>query len=190
MNIFVLDNDPGRAAADHCDKHLIKMILESGTMLCTAHWLGWARMLNAPPLKPRQLQQWLFDNVPKDLQPPWKMSHVHHPCTQWTQRVWGNYMWHSRLGLALCAEYTKRYGKVHKSHEVHRWLNRMIPPTFEGRVDDPVGITPFALAMPEDCKVPDDAVQSYRNYYNKHKVRIAKWKYSAQPTWWNPTENQ
>ena len=190
MNIFVLDNDPGRAAADHCDKHVVKIVLEAGTMLCTAHWLGWARMLKAPPLKPRQLQQWLFDNVPRDLQPPWKMSHVHHPCTQWTQRVWGNYMWHSRLGLALCAEYTKRYGKVHKSQEVHRWINRVIPPTFEGRVDDPVGITPFALAMPEDCKVPNDAVQSYRNYYNKHKVRLAKWKYSAEPAWWNPTENQ
>lgn len=188
MNIFVLDNDPGRAARDHCDKHVVKMILESGQMLCTAHWLNWSRMLWAPKLKPRQLQQWLFDNVPADLQPPWKMSHVHHPCTQWTQHVWGNYMWHSRLGLALCEEYTRRYGKEHKSHEVHRWLNRHIPPTFEGRVEDPVGITPFAIAMPDDCKAPNDAVQSYRNYYNKHKVRLAKWKYSAEPAWWNPTE--
>lgn len=188
MNIFVLDNDPGRAARDHCDKHVVKMILESGQMLCTAHWLNWSRMLGAPKLKPRQLQQWLFDNVPADLQPPWKMSHVHHPCTQWTQHVWGNYMWHSRLGLALCEEYTRRYGKEHKSLEVHRWLNRHIPPTFERRVEDPVGITPFAIAMPDDCKVPNDAVQSYRNYYNKHKVRLAKWKYSAEPAWWNPTE--
>lgn len=191
MNIFVLDNDPGRAARDHCDKHVVKMILESGQMLCAAHWLGWQRMLKVDAnLKREALLERLKSEIDPRLLPPWKMTHVSHPCTQWTQRAWGNYMWHSRLGLALCEEYTRRYGKEHKSLEVHRWLNRHIPPTFEGRVDDPVGITPFAIAMPDDCKVPGDAVQSYRNYYNKHKVRIAKWKYSEAPTWWNPTENQ
>lgn len=189
MNIFILDENPVKAAADHCDKHVVKMILESGQMLCAAHWLGWQRMLEVDTgLKRGMLLERLNSKIDPRLLPPWKMTHVNHPCTQWTQRAWGNYMWHSRLGLALCEEYTKRYGKVHKSHEVHRWLNRVVPPTFEGHTDDPVGITPFALAMPEDCKVPGDAVQSYRNYYNKHKVQLAKWKYSAVPTWWNPTE--
>ena len=189
MNIFVLDSDPVRAAQAHCDKHLVKMILESGQMLCSAHWIGWKRMLNPPSgLKQREIQAWLQDKVYPDLRPPWKMTHVNHPCTQWTQRVWGNYMWHSRLGMALCAEYEVRYGRVHKSLEVHRWLNRRIPPTFEGSVDDPVGMTPFAMAMPEDCKVVGDAVQSYRNYYNRNKVRIAKWNHGETPAWWNPTE--
>jgi hypothetical protein len=189
VNIFVLDNDPVRAAQAHCDKHLVKMILESGQMLCTAHWLGWQKMLKPPSdLKRKELNMWLLENVQPNFQPPWKMTHVSHPCTQWTQRCWGNYMWHSRLGLALCAEYEKRYGRVHKSLEVHRWLNRHIPPTFEGSNMDPVSITPFAVAMPDDCKVAGDAVQSYRNYYNKHKARIAKWKHSETPAWWNPSE--
>lgn len=189
MNIFVLNENPILAARDHCDKHLVKMILESGQMLCAAHWIGWQRMLNPPSdLKRKELQAWLHDNVLPDLRPPWKMTHVSHPCTQWTQRAWGNYMWHSRLGLELCAEYERRYNRVHKSLEVHRWLNRRVPPTFEGSTENPVGITPFALAMPEDCKVAGDAVQSYRNYYTKNKVRIAKWKHSDAPTWWNPSE--
>lgn len=182
----MLDKDPRRAAEYHCDKHVVKMILESAQMLCTAHWLGWARMLKAPPLKPRQLQQWLYDNVPKDMQPPWKMTHAKHPCTQWTQQVWGNYFWHSRLGLALCDVYTERYGKVHKSHEVHRWLNRHIPPTFETTVETPVGMTPFAVCMPDECKIPDDPIASYRNYYIQKKARFAKWKYSTKPTWFTP----
>ena len=182
MNIFVLDRDPPTAAQYHCDKHICKMILESGQMLSTAHWLGWKRMLKPPPMKnQRDLQAWLRDNVHKDLQPLWKMTHVGHPCTQWTQRVWGNYMWHSRLGLALCNEYEKRYGREHKSHQYHRWLNRHIPPTFEGSLPDPVGTTPFAVCMPDECKV-DDPVESYRNYYRMHKMRFAKWKNNS-PGW-------
>lgn len=188
MNIFVLDKNPQLAAQYHADKHAVKMILEAGQLLCTAHWLNWAKMLGAPKLKTRQLQEWLYQNVPRELQPPWKMTHVHHPCTQWAAHAWGNYMWLSRHGLALCDEYTRRYGKIHKSHEVHRWLNRVIPPMFEARVDDPVQITPFALAMPDDCKVEGDPVQSYRNYYNQHKVRIARWRHSETPAWWNPSE--
>ena len=186
----MLDKDPRRAAEYHCDKHVVKMILESAQMLCTAHWIGWARMLNAPPLKPRQLQQWLYDNVPKDMQPPWKMTHANHPCTQWTQQVWGNYFWHSRLGLALCDVYTERYGKVHKSHELHRWLNRHIPPTFETTVESPVGMTPFAVCMPDECKIPGDPVESYRNYYVQKKARFAKWKYTTKPAWFNPATQE
>jgi hypothetical protein len=159
-------------------------------MLCTAHWLGWARLLKAPPMKKKDLQQWLYNNVPKDLQPPWKMTHVNHPCTQWTQYVWGNYFWHSRLGLALCDVYTERYSKVHKSHEVHRWLNRHIPPTFESTVENPVGTTQFAVCMPDECKVPDDPVESYRSYYRMHKVKMARWAHSEKPVWFNQTKQE
>ena len=37
MNIFYLDRNPKVAAEMHCDKHVVKMILESAQMLCTAH---------------------------------------------------------------------------------------------------------------------------------------------------------
>ncbi len=33
MNIFVLDRDPTKAAHMMCDKHVVKMILESAQML-------------------------------------------------------------------------------------------------------------------------------------------------------------
>ena len=36
MNIFYLDRDPVKAAQMSCDKHVVKMILESAQMLCTA----------------------------------------------------------------------------------------------------------------------------------------------------------
>ena len=35
MNIFVLDDDIEKCARYHCDKHVVKMILESAQMLST-----------------------------------------------------------------------------------------------------------------------------------------------------------
>ena len=186
MNIFVLNESPILAARDHCDKHICKMILESAQMLCTAHWLGWQSMLkpDMSSFSRNSYKEWLHDQVDPRLRPPWKMTHVSHPCTQWAQRAWGNYMWLSMHGMELCREYTRRYGRVHKAEEVHRWLNRVIPPTFEGTTSTPNGITPFAVAMPEKYKVQGDPVASYRAYYVGDKSRFAKWKSGNIPVWW------
>ena len=45
-------------------------------------------------------------------------------------------------------------------------------------------MTPFAQAMPEDCK-NKDAVKAYRDYYKKYKVAFAKWPEGLTPEWWN-----
>ena len=37
MNRFILDEDPVNSALALCDSHVIKMILEEGQMLSTAH---------------------------------------------------------------------------------------------------------------------------------------------------------
>ena len=39
MNIFILDEDIDKCAEYHVDKHVVKMILESAQLLCTAHWI-------------------------------------------------------------------------------------------------------------------------------------------------------
>lgn len=38
MNIFYLSRDPVLCAEMHCDKHVVKMILETAQLLSTAHW--------------------------------------------------------------------------------------------------------------------------------------------------------
>lgn len=184
MNIFVLSSDPREAATFHCDKHVVKMILETGQMLCTAHWISWQKSLKAPELKHRELQTWLIENVPSDAQPPWKMTHVGHPCTQWCQRSQENYQWLTDLGIKLCKEYTARYSKTHRSESVLSWLLDNLPPSFES-----TGSTPFAVAMPDDCKVPGDPVESYRTYYRVHKRRFAKWKVGGEPGWFSSSSS-
>ncbi len=97
MNIFVLDETPAVAARYHCDKHVVKMVLETAQLLCTvSHLFG--------------------DTV------PYRPTHAHHPCCVWVQRTLGNWLWLRQLGLALADEYAARYGKRHKSGAVIRAL--------------------------------------------------------------------
>ena len=194
MNIFVLNQDPVLAAKDHCNKHVVKMVLESGTMLCTSHWL---RLLESKGKKltdfkrVRDAQQWLFENTPKEVQPPWKMSHVRHPCTIWTNKNISNYMWHLNLCESLLAEYTLRYKKNHKSENVAKWLRKNIPVNIES-----AQLTNFAVCMKDEYKIYQedsrlDPVASYRNYYLKDKVRFAKWEPRTNtPSWFKENKNE
>jgi hypothetical protein len=100
MNIFVLNEDPVQAAKDQCDKHVVKMILESGQMLCAAHEPGLS---------------------------PWKRTHYNHPCTIWVRSSKENYRWLAIHGLELCAEYTRRYGRRHKAEDVLIWCAENVP---------------------------------------------------------------
>jgi hypothetical protein len=182
MNIFVLDKNPEIAAKYHCDKHVLKMILESGQMLSTAHWMAWLDRLGKS-LKDfrimRDAQDYLYKNVPEHKQPPWKMTHVNHPCSIWSRDTFENYMWHSDLGLYLCREYTFRYKKIHKGFKVHMWLQANTPPGIKK-----TGLTPFKICMKDEYKISNDPFECYREYYIKDKVRFAKWKNNNQPEWW------
>ena len=183
MNIFVLSDLPSEAAEFHCNKHVVKMILESAQMLCTAHWfshLNTRKKRISDFKRVRDAQSWLKQVVPASDQPPWKMTHINHPCSVWTRESTANYEWHSQLGLALCDEYTRRYGKVHKSTEVHLWLSKNVPllPS-SAKTDHP-------QCVPDDCKAaPSDPVTAYQQYYNRYKNKFAVWEPRARtPNWY------
>ena len=95
MNIFYLDKDPVKAAQYQYNKHVVKMILESAQMLCTAHH-HYAEELG-------------YDNS----YIPYKKAHYNHPSTIWTRQNSRNYYWLYHHMLALGDEYTKRYDKTH-----------------------------------------------------------------------------
>ena len=163
MNIFVLDYDPKSCAQMHCDKHVVKMILETAQLLCGVH-----HMTNQPNI----------DKV------PYKLSHRNHPCSVWARECVENYLWLCDLGLELCKEYTYRYGKRHKSEEIIEWCLLHVPNIKENGT-----ITDFRLAMPEECKIGNDAILSYRKYYNDFKKDFAKWKNRDIPNWFIPSND-
>lgn len=159
MNIFVLDRDPRVAASYHCDKHVIKMILETAQMLSTAHHMLDPRGPVAPHV--------------------YRATHHNHPCNIWVRKNSANYMWAERLFRALLDEYTLRYGKHHLSGRMA--LDLTWPPTNIQASQDK---SDFPQCVPDDCK-HKDVVQAYRQYYMKHKSRFAKWAHSPQPEWYH-----
>ena len=163
MNIFILDKDPIISAQMQCDKHIVKMPLETAQMLCSVwHRYG------------------LGDTV------PYKEAHRNHPCTLWAGNDGANYQWLWRHGMELCFEYTRRYNKIHKCQQVIMNISladTLLAPDF---IFDKMSteITPHPQCMPDEYKC-DDPVLAYRKYYVNDKKDIAKWnKTRPMPDWY------
>ena len=176
MNIFVLDKDPEVAAEQHCDKHVVKMIVESAQMLSTAH-----RILDGTPVKrpskSGKTMQWHYELTDEREDKMYKAVHMKHPCTLWTMESSENYHWHWRLFNSLCDEYIFRYKRVHKTDYLLRGALLQEPQNL------PQGeMTPFRLAMFEDCK-GSDPVESYRTYYHAKQFKMV-WTKRPTPKWW------
>ena len=95
MNIFILDRNPEKCARYHCDKHVVKMVLESAQILCSVlHMRG------------------------EDA--PYRPTHISHPCVKWANSSLSNFSWLVELAIQLNEEYKFRYEKLvnHKSIEV------------------------------------------------------------------------
>jgi hypothetical protein len=171
MNIFVLDQQPEISAQMMCDKHVIKMILESCQLLSTAHHVLDGDVIEVNTGKRRYKTSVC---TKKDI---CKATMINHPCTIWVRESRANYMWLWKHAYALCKEYTARYGKVHMMEEM--LMNGLyVPPINIPRIK----LTPFAQAMPEQYK-DKNAVVAYRKYYINEKARFAKWKASLEPEW-------
>lgn len=182
MNIFVLDENPELAAKYHCDKHVVKMILET-TQLLVSTYYSLKNIYTNKNITNEQLKK-IFPNFP--LQDEnweikyYKLTHINHPCTKWTRESFSNFNWLLNLWIYLCKEYTDRYNKTHKLEKVLKWMKDNKPKWFKD-----FWLTEFAKAMPEEYKVEFNSVQSYRNYYLWAKYKFAKWSYSEKPYWWN-----
>ena len=157
MNIFYLDRDPEIAAQMHCDKHVVKMILESAQMLSTAH-----RVLDGDEIA--------------DSKGLYKMTHKNHPCAIWARTNSENYEWLWSLYDNLMKEYTYRYYKHHASERLIHSLWELPQNMPHGDFTDP------PQCMPDYCK-SDNTVSAYQTYYIVEKSDFATWKRRVQPEW-------
>ena len=55
MNIFVLDRNPTIAAQQMCDKHVVKMIVESAQMLSTCHRMSDGTLEKRPSISGKRM---------------------------------------------------------------------------------------------------------------------------------------
>lgn len=151
MNIFTVETCPVRSAQALCDKHVVKMPVETAQMLSTAV----VRHGGTSTYRP---------------------THSRHPCTVWAGDSRQNFRWLVVHGMALCHEYTARYGKVHKSQAVIQACNdqAQLLPLSPGFVDQPI-------CMPDEYR-RDSVVESYREFYRGAKSHFATWKRN-RPEW-------
>jgi len=157
MNVFILAKDPVISAQYHCDKHIVKMPLETAQMLCTI------------------IDIWTEGTI----QVPYKPTHRNHPCTKWGSISYKNFRQLIEIGRALCKEYTYRYNKRHKCEDVINQCAHI------GSWVVPSNVKRASATAPPQC-MPDEyksrsVVTAYRNYYIGDKSHLFNWTNRNQP---------
>lgn len=174
MNVFYLNENPKKCAKQHCDKHVVKMIIEYAQLMSTAH-----RMLDGIEYEDktkngRRIRRWKVSGAYKEAL-LYKASHINHPSAIWARQCTGNYRYLYELFCALCDEYTHRYGKIHKTDELLRDVLGAFPQSMEyGEFQEP------PQAMPDDVK-QKRSIDAYHKYYQVHKSGFAKWTNRSVP---------
>ena len=149
MNIFVTDPSPTLSARCLPDKHIVKMPLETCQMLsivCSKKWghdYGELHRINGEPYK---TEKGAFRN---------------HPCTIWANASLENTWWLLAHGLALCNEYSWRYGKIHSCEKTLVEATEIIPPA-----PRPYLPKSFTFAGPDEFKYDTsiDTFTAYKRY--------------------------
>lgn len=178
MNIFFLSADPRTAAQSHCDRHVVKMILESTQLLWTAqHVIAGERGLDLT-----------LTDVPMTAagQRGYKPTHRNHPCAIWARATLGNYRWLCALAAALIDEYHYRYpaGPKHHACEAHvAWLTAHPPGQLLLAPNQ--GMTLPALAMPDHFKCSPSPTACYKAFYlgEKRERGLLTYTRRAPPHW-------
>lgn len=156
MNIFHLDKNPMICARYHCDKHVVKMILETAQMLSTAYQRHFG--INNELYKP---------------------AYPKHPMTLWVGDSKENFLWALDLLNHLLNQYTLRYKKIHSTNRIYDILISLDINNFVSK-----GFTNPPLCMPDIYKC-NDYVLSYKNYYINEKKRFAKYTFVESPNFMN-----
>jgi hypothetical protein len=161
MNIFYLDQDPKLAAQYHVDRHVVKMILESAQLLCTAvNTLAGAQVT------------------------PYKSTHVNHPCSVWVRENYSNWCYVYQLMMYLEEEWNYRYHI--DDHQLHKSVSALLRADVLNTAYNNIpegSLTLPALAMPNHCKISSDPVECYREYYRKEKIALHKRTGRGAPYW-------
>lgn len=158
MNIFFLSTSTRRCARWHCDKHVVKMILEYTQIMYTSNHVNGGTILiqtEAPICKSTN-------------QRGYKCHAKNHPSVRWASESLAHYMWLNALALDLVKEHSFRFSPktIHACYEHILWLRTHPPPNLCTKLrwlrDPPP-------AMPEQYRVNARSIDCYRAYYNGAK---------------------
>ena len=157
VQLFILDENPRKAAICLCDKHLRKMCLENAQILSSVMFNWHLSRLPAMP-KPYNPQHPVIKKIDNQAKLNWVLIY----------------------NLALHREYVYRFGKPHAysalAPEYIRLLYR------RGVAADDLS---FALVFKDFSSASSDTVTAYRQYYCYKKRAMKDFSYTkrTQPAW-------
>lgn len=180
MNIFALSFRPDESAEMLCDRHIVKMTIETAQLLSTAH-----RILDGEEYiddsSGRRIKRYRHPNSNMEAV-LYKATHINHPSAIWVRQNNKNYNWLYQHFRSLCEEYTYRYNKIHLTDEKLNSILFNLPENIsKARL-----ITPMPQAMPDKYK-SSYYVDAYRRYYVGEKSDFAKWTKRSIPEWFTDT---
>jgi hypothetical protein len=164
MNIFAIEGsgiqiDWVKSAQSQDNYRVVKMILESCQMLCTA-----------------------LNELSGEQVTPYRSTHKNHPSSKWVRESAGNFLDLVEHTSALIKEYERRFNKTHKCQRVLFACLEIYDPDLFPQLES----TLLPLCMPDEYKSPS-IVESYRRFYaSKPRIRYPKDKI---PWWFNKYRN-
>jgi hypothetical protein len=179
MNIFFTDENPIIAAQNQCDRHIVKMVVEMAQMLSTAHRIidGKSEVIIK---NNRKKKVWTHSNPEFD-KVLYGATHYNHPSSVWVRASHQNYYWAYEHFIAMCEEYTFRYGKIHKCEKILKHFLKDSPSGIHNVV-----IMAFVKCMgasPESLLI-DNPVEAYRHFYQTKQASFKMvWTKRPAPSW-------
>ena len=168
MNIFFLSRKTRQCARWHCDKHVVKMILESTQLLYTTQHErgGSAAVSESAPICQSTGRR------------GYKACHKNHPSAIWGRESLAHYSWLIWLAKDLVAEHSFRFSpkQVHASLVHLEWLEANPPPELLTKT---IWVRDPPPAMPEEYRC-GDSIASYRAFYNGSKRERGLLKYTRR----------
>jgi hypothetical protein len=176
MNLFYLSRNAREAAQAHCNKHVVKMVLETAQLLSTAHRLLDGKRAAGLSKTGRKQTSWVLSD-PRRETVLYRATHANHPTAVWIRSSRLHYEWAFLLFTELLKEYTHRYGKTHACTALVKALAQAPSAIPEAGFADPPAV------MPELYRISGDAVASYRAYYREGKRDLLAYKARDAPFW-------
>ncbi|MFA6198966.1 MAG: hypothetical protein WC679_01005 [Bacteroidales bacterium] len=210
MNIFYLDKNTDICAKYHVDRHVIKMILESAQLLCTAIRVMYGKktIIITPLGKKKTVyllpeETYYFKKTVKKIimfnmdgeliavdEISYKLilssglyiqTHINHPCSVWLRENLNNWLYVYDLMYSLEKEWQYRYDTNRRHKSVLQLENTdILDMAIISLPDKPM--TKPSLAMPDEYKTLDP-VESYQNYYRLGKKALLIYTKRNRPEW-------
>lgn len=162
MNIFVLHKDPSIAASFYHDVHCRKMCVELSQVISNAYTLDQLKL--APLTQKGTHRVWSYRN---------------HPVCVWARDRMSNFKWALEHAIALCGDFSYRFGKQHFCSDFVFWCAANQPDLPDGDLTE----HPQCFKDFPELITPGNPVAGYHKYYNADKLSFVKKGKVVKNTW-------